>query len=638
MADRKLSDLLRHVRRTVQPPDGVVSDAELLGRFADRRDEAAFEALVWRHGPLVLGVCRRVLGRTQDSEDAFQAVFLILARKAGSVRRRGAVGPWLYRVAYRVALRARGRIARPGRFQHLPSDLAAPPSQDDAERHDLGRVLDEEVRRLPAKYREPVILRYLEGLSTAEAAGALGCPPGTVLSRLAWARRRLRSRLAARGVALSAAVAAVAASAGEAGAVPGRWVTATAGAALPFAAGGRAGVSSTQSSMLAEGVLRAMFMTKLRIGAVLAVGALAAGTGLLLPTLTAGKPDTPPAGEPSGVVTVSRPVKREVATFEDFTGRIDAAMTVDIRPRLTGMLVKVAFQPGSEVKCGELLFELDPRQYRAEVDKAEAELHRAEARFRRAEAELARAKQLHANRAIGQDDLDRLTADREEAVAGLRVAKAGRERSRLDLDATRITSPIDGRIGRPLLDAGNVAGLTTTLATIVSTNPVYAYFDVDERSFVRLRKQLQGAGVGQGIVTLLGLAGEEGFPHRGHLRFVDNRANPATGTIRARAVFPNEKGDLVPGLFARIRVMVGEPQQVLLVPEKVVMTAEGRKFVLVVGANNTVEWRAVTLGLEEGGMRVVREGLSADDRVIVGGVANVRPGSPVQPRETEPNK
>lgn len=197
MAGRSLQQLIQHLRRVAAPGAGL-ADADLLGRFADQGDEAAFESLVWRHASLVFGVCRRVLGQTEDAEDAFQATFLILARKAGAVRRRATVGPWLYRVAERVALRARSRrrAAVP-----LPTELTGAFQPDSTEQAELRRLLTDEVMRLPARYRSAVVLRYLEGRTTVEAAAVLGCPPGTVLSRLAWARRRLRSRLTARGAA-----------------------------------------------------------------------------------------------------------------------------------------------------------------------------------------------------------------------------------------------------------------------------------------------------------------------------------------------------------------------------------------------------------------------------------------------------
>jgi RND family efflux transporter MFP subunit len=628
MADRLLHHLLHRLRAAAAASGAGLTDAELLGRFADASDQAGFEALVWRHAALVVAVCRRVLGHEQDVEDAFQATFLVLARKAGAVRRRGAVGHWLARVAYRVALRARGRNARA--TAPRPSTDSRPTSDpaDEAERQDLRRVLDEEVRRLPAKYRAAVALRYQDGRTTAEAAAALDCPQGTVLSRLAWARRRLRERLAARGLGLPAAVAAVASE--SAGAVSAHWVASAVEAARAFAAGGRAGSRAAGPVALAEGVLRAMLMTKLRVGAVLAVGALAAGASLFLPSPTAGQPDRPPGAVPPAEVTVVRPVRREAAEHLDFVGRTEAAATVEVRPRVTGLLEKVAVRPGAKVKRGDLLFELDDRHYRADVAKAEAEVQRAEARLRRASADVDRAR-ARKDAGLSLEELDRVTAARDEAQADLRAARAGLERARLDLEATRVTAPVDGQAGRPLLDAGNLASPATPLVAIVATDPVYAAIDVNEQAFLRLRALVQAGEV----TALLGLAGEDGFPRRGRVESVDNRADPATGTVLVRAAFPNAGGEVVPGLSARVRLVTGGPREVLLVPVGAVQSAAGRPFVLVVGSNGAVEWRAVTLGPAEGGLRVVREGVGPDDRVIVGGLAGVKPGEPVRARDAD---
>ena len=375
MAGRSLQQLIQHLRRVAAPGAGL-ADADLLGRFADQGDEAAFESLVWRHASLVFGVCRRVLGQTEDAEDAFQATFLILARKAGAVRRRATVGPWLYRVAERVALRARSRrrAAVP-----LPTELTGAFQPDSTEQAELRRLLTDEVMRLPARYRSAVVLRYLEGRTTVEAAAVLGCPPGTVLSRLAWARRRLRSRLTARGAALSTAVAAAAADE-AAGAVPARWVTAAAGGAAAFTAGGRAG----RPAVLALEVLRAMWMTKLRIGSVVVCGMLAAGAGLLVPSLSPGRSDPQDkAAQPPVEVMVTRPTKQTTGEFQFYAGRTEASATVDVRSRITSQIEKVAFRPGTKVKRGDLLFELDARTYRVEFERAQAELQRAEGKLKR---------------------------------------------------------------------------------------------------------------------------------------------------------------------------------------------------------------------------------------------------------------
>jgi RNA polymerase sigma factor (sigma-70 family) len=286
MPDRQLGTLLRHLRRTTARGDaGGLTDGQLLERFAAERQETAFEALVWRHGTMVLNVCRRLLRRPQDAEDAFQATFLLLVRKAGSIHKRESVGSWLYKVAYRVALRARHAETR--RAQREPQGLEFPAAEPDDHLlwRDLRPLLDEEVNRLPEKYRRAVVLCYLSGKSTEEAAAQLGCPRGTVLSRLAWARARLRGRLARRGLAPTAAALAAVLSEKAASAAPsGALHDGTVKAAHWLAAGkpAPAGVLSPAAVSLMEGVVRAMYLTKIKWAAgILVVGAaLGIGVGL----------------------------------------------------------------------------------------------------------------------------------------------------------------------------------------------------------------------------------------------------------------------------------------------------------------------------------------------------------------------
>jgi RNA polymerase sigma factor (sigma-70 family) len=289
MASRPLHTLFRHLQRLAAPAAGGLTDAQLLERFVADRDEAAFEVLVWRHGPLVYNVCRRVLSRPDDVEDAFQATFLALVRKAASIRARAAVGGWLYQVAHRVALRA--RAARRYTDPYPDADVAAPEAEDGFLWQDLRPVLDEEVQRLPAKYRDAVVLCYLAGHTTEEAARQLGCPRGTVLSRLAAARERLRKRLTQRGVALSAGALAVwLTQEGASATVPALLTGSTMRAATEFASGKAvAGVVSARAVTLMEGALRSMFLAKLKTTA--AVGILATMTGLGI-GLWGGRPAT----------------------------------------------------------------------------------------------------------------------------------------------------------------------------------------------------------------------------------------------------------------------------------------------------------------------------------------------------------
>jgi RNA polymerase sigma factor (sigma-70 family) len=305
MAQGSLNPILHYLRRLSGGREtGQLSDAQLLERFVTQRDEAAFEVLVWRYGPLVLGVCRRVLLREQDAEDAFQATFLALVRKAAAIGKGASVGSWLYKVAYRVALRARKRSAKQTACVPLPDDVPAPDTRHEVLWRELRPILDEEVSRLPRKYREAVVLCYLEGKTNAEAARLLGCPRGTVVSRLAWARERLRVRLARRGVAVSAGLLAWLVAA-RATALPPALVSATLKTVLPV------GAVSAEIAGLTEGVLRAMFLSKLTT----MVGVLAlslGGGGLGVWYLKAAPPEqTAPSTLPR-----SEPVERERAGLD----------------------------------------------------------------------------------------------------------------------------------------------------------------------------------------------------------------------------------------------------------------------------------------------------------------------------------
>jgi RND family efflux transporter MFP subunit len=257
------------------------------------------------------------------------------------------------------------------------------------------------------------------------------------------------------------------------------------------------------------------------------------------------------------------PPARDAADHADFTGRTEAAVTVELRARVTGYLDKVSFKDGAEVKPGDVLFEIDPRPYQAELARADAGLAAAEARLKRAETDLNRAKALLGKAAIGRDEFDKINGDFEEARAGIALAKANREVATLNLSFTKVTAPVAGRVGRRFVDPGNIVKADeTTLTTIVGKEPMYVYFDMDERQYLNLRKAMRDGkvkGAGEELPVAVGLSNEEGFPHKGKLDFVDNRVDPTKGTIRMRAVLPNADGMLVPGLFARVRLTTGQP-------------------------------------------------------------------------------
>jgi RND family efflux transporter MFP subunit len=647
MADRQLAKLLSQVCGPAASDGGGLSDAQLLARFVSCRDEAAFELLVWRHRRLVLGVCRRVLGDLHDAEDAFQATFLALARKAGAIRRREALAAWLHRVAWRVALTARsGRARRAAREGPLDAGTISPPAGGGPtpEQRDLRAAVDEEVNRLPARLRAPVVLCYFQGRTVAEAARQLGCPRGTLASRLARARRRLRTRLARRGLALMALSAAA-----SAGTASGGLVRRTARDALCYAAGGAARSEVRPPvAALAEEVLKAMSYRKLTLvaatvvafaGALLFGGVLAVRSGtrasagpLPLPAEEQGRPEPPRAP-----VTVSRPLWREVTPSEDFVGRLEAGRTVEVRAQVGGLLEKALCRVGDEVKKGDVLFEIDPRALKLALDKAEAELAVAEVRAKQAETDLQRAGR--AGRATGES-LDKLASARAEAAAAVRLARLGVEARRLDLAAAQVASPLDGTVTRVNAAAGELVSggdaRATALAAVASLDPLRVAFDVDERTFLRHRELFRARRDEAPPVPLtVRVADDKVLPRRGHLEGVEASVNATTGAIRAWGAVPNRDRALVPGLFVRVRLPVGKPRRALMVPEGAVFTDQGKHFVWVVNGRDVAERRAVQLGPADAGARVIESGLGPDEWVVTAGARGLSAGDPVEPRRAK---
>jgi RND family efflux transporter MFP subunit len=344
---------------------------------------------------------------------------------------------------------------------------------------------------------------------------------------------------------------------------------------------------------------------------------------------------------PPPQVIISTPLPREVTEYVDFTGRTAAVDSVELRARVWGYLDKVNFKEGALVKKGDVLFEIDPQTYRATLRQAQGNLASVEARLARLDADLARARRLFESRNISREELDKVAGDRGEAAASLEAMKAAVERARLDLQYTRVTAPISGRVSRynvtvgNLVQAGDQAG-GTLLTTIVSVDPIYVYFDVDERTVLRVREMIR-AGKAKSARDVerpvwLSLANEVGFPHRGVINFVDNQVNPKTGTLRLRGVFPNKNEELSPGYFVRVRVPVGFSHSALLISDRAVDTDQGLKILYVVNDKNEVVSRPVQLGEVFQGLREITEGLKAGERVIVNGIQQVRPGIKVEPK------
>lgn len=338
----------------------------------------------------------------------------------------------------------------------------------------------------------------------------------------------------------------------------------------------------------------------------------------------------PPMAPP---VSVAPAVQRDVALFEELSGRLEAPETVEVRARVAGTIERVHFRDGQEVKRGEPLFTLDARPFAAELARADAQLAAARSAQALAASELARTQKLLAAKAVSAQEADQAAAAARNADAQVRAAEAALTTARLNLDYASIRAPIAGRASRAALTAGNLVGAgDPVLTTIVAQDRVHAWFDIPEPLYLA---QLR-AGTKPGAVKVaMGLADEAGFPHEGRIDFVDNRMNPATGAIRARAVFDNKERRFVPGLFARLRLAAGTLPGAVLVPERAIGTDQTKRFVFVVGADNVAQFREVRLGGLQDGMRVVASGLKAGERVVVAGLQRVRPGTPLTPELLE---
>jgi multidrug efflux system membrane fusion protein len=338
-------------------------------------------------------------------------------------------------------------------------------------------------------------------------------------------------------------------------------------------------------------------------------------------------------------VSVAAVVQKSVTEWDDYSGHIEAIESAEIRPRVSGHLRRVHYKEGGLVRKGQVLFSIDDREYAAAAEAARADAARAAARVALAKQELNRAEALIAARAVSQGELDTRRMEAQQADADLLAAQARQAQAELDLGFTRVTAPFAGRAGAALIKPGNIVSQNETLlTTLVSVDPVYVTFTGDERAYLRYQ-DLARNGTRQSSrdarnPVLVGLANEEGFPHRGEMDFVDNALDPESGTIRARAVLPNPDGVFTPGLFARVRLLGGSQENALLIHEQAVLTDQDRRYVYVLGANSSAERRDVTLGPTIESLRIVQSGLKPGDKVIVNGMRKIFfPGQPVQPRE-----
>jgi RND family efflux transporter MFP subunit len=373
------------------------------------------------------------------------------------------------------------------------------------------------------------------------------------------------------------------------------------------------------------------------IAAALALATLVAGCGDNASQQKQG--GAPPAPQ----VTVAKPTQRTVSDYDEYVGRFAAVDSVEVRARVSGYLDSVDFKDGQMVKQGDLLFTIDKRPFQTALDQSRANRQLAQSNLTYTESDLKRAQQLVAEKTVTEQVFEQRSQAFRNAQASVAAASAAVRQAELDMQFTELRAPIDGRIGDRRVSPGNLvtggtSGNTTLLATIVSQDPIHFEFTFDEASYLRYERMAkEGADVasrGPGVNVSLKLIDEKDFSHEGRMDFVDNAIDRSTGTIRGRALFKNPNAVFTPGMFARVRVPASPPYQALLVPDTALGTEQARRFVLVVGADNMVAIKYVTVGdLVDGGLRVIKEGLSADDRVIVDGLMRARAGIKVTPQE-----
>lgn len=347
---------------------------------------------------------------------------------------------------------------------------------------------------------------------------------------------------------------------------------------------------------------------------------------LVFAACTPGAAEKGPATPAPPEVTTAMVAEQEIRDWADFTGRLEAVESVEVRARVAGLVESVHFTEGGRVAAGNLLFQIDARPFQAEVDRLAAERERARAELTLAKKYSERAERLLERNATSQEEAEKLVSDAAVAASHLAAVSAALEAAELDLSFTRVTAPINGIVSSAVVTAGNLVDSSTLLTTLVSDDPVYAYFDMDEQTYLEL---VQGRDERARAAVHVGLINEEGYPHAARLDFVDNQVHPEHGTIRARAVLDNSAREFTPGLFARLRLMSPKKFRAALVDDRAIGTDLGRKFVYVVDEAGVVQYRSVETGRSIDGLRLVTAGLMSGDVVIVNGVQRVRPGVPV---------
>lgn len=584
MAPHNLNALLCYLRQLVRSTnDSGASDAELLERYVRRRDETAFELLLWRHGALVFNVCRCLLPSEQDAEDAFQATFLTFVRKAGSISRRGSVAAWLYKVAYRVALEAMERMRKTAAVEKAGGEAQTVASADDPLWSDVRPILDEELNRLPEHLRRPIVLCYLEGKSNAEAARELGCRLGTIYSRLSRGRELLRQRFQHRGMTLPAAALAAVLTARAAEAAPTiSLVRAAARAALDFADPSAAANVSPRVAALAEGVMRTMFVTKLKIAAVilLVIGVAAGGVWTQARTAdpqTEAKAENPPSKPEGGDKKNAEPVRVKVVKPKPGGLKLKAIQRADvvaahqqqIVPLVSGTIKEVRVELGDRVKKGQVLIVLDAPLLVKEVEEAAANLEMAQAQVDEAKATLEAAEKL-AHKGLGEVP-QKARASLRAASAKAKLAQAALDKARIQESHTRLTAAFDGVVTRRTADPGNFVQLSdsrllTPLLTVQSFDPLRLVVQLNAEYALRISRGDPGELVLSKLNSRIGGLKVTRF---------NSALDGVEGTMRVEMDVPNPDGRLLPGMVGQVTIHFHKvPAGTMVVPSSCLLTGQ----------------------------------------------------------------
>lgn len=641
MAGRNLSAVVRYLQQLAGPArHSGARDAELLERYVHHRDEAAFELLLWRHGAMVHNVCRRILPREQDAEDAFQATFLAFVRKAGSINRRGSVASWLHKVAYRVALEVRERARKTAAVEKPGGEMHAVQPACDPQWSDVRPILDEELNRLPERLRRPIVLCYLEGKSNAEAARELGCRLGTIYSRLSRGRELLRRRLLRRGVTLS--VAALTARAVEA--APAIFLMrTTVQEALSFAESSAAAAVSPRVAMLAEGVLRTMFVTKLKIAAVMVfVASVLAAGGVLSHGLSAapqpeakteGSPPKPKGDDKKDAkpipVKVVKPKKGGLPkTYVQQVGT-QVSQKQELVPLGSGKIKEVAVDIGDPVKKGQVLIVIDAPLMVKDVEQAEAALEMAQARMEEAKVTVAEANKAVREEIGSSSQVNRAQAALKAAQANVRLAQVALDKAKIQESFTRLKAEFDGVVAERNCDPGNLvqsgaSGAKKPLLTLVRVDSIRIKMLLP-RQFARVAElgdmvDLSTEGVSRDLSnTPTDLLGNPNDFITGKI----TRISPiADGPNSMRTVIidvANPGYRIVPGEHIGFRIVFNRTRKpdAFTVPLSCVVSLDDRRGFVYIVRDGKAHIRTVKIGNVLGDKCDVIEGIQENDLVII---------------------